>query len=318
MKLPKIVLEIINRFNQSGEEIYLVGGALRDLVQNKQPKDIDLATSATPEKMEQILAGERLYKKGKLFGTIGLHKENMEFELTTFRQDGEYRDSRHPESVKFTSSLEEDLKRRDFTINAMAYHPETGLIDLFGGQEDLIHHVIRTVGSAKERLNEDALRILRGIRFATVLDFNVDEDFIQAARENAPALLHISSERIGEEMMKILTSSRPEYGIQLMEKTNALPRILPAVWKTKDIMQEGPFHTLDVYGHTLSVLAKTPDDPALRLAALYHDTGKPETKFLDERGCARFFGHEKHSVEFFYQDVASWGLSKKLMQNVAF
>lgn len=222
IKIPKQVAEILSRLREHGFEAYAVGGCVRDTLLNREPEDWDITTSAKPEAVKSIFG--KTIDTGLKHGTVTVMREHVGYEITTYRVDGEYEDGRHPSEVSFTGDLKEDLCRRDFTINAMAYSPETGVVDIFGGMEDLKNGLIRCVGTASERFTEDALRILRAIRFSAQLGFEIEEHTYQALSEIAPNLAHVSKERVQVELTKTLLSSHPER-IFLAEKTQMVPYI---------------------------------------------------------------------------------------------
>lgn len=235
MKLPDQVRQILNRLNRSGYEAYAVGGCVRDSLLGRRAGDWDITTSASPNQVKALFS--RTVDTGIAHGTVTVMLDGNGFEVTTYRIDGEYRDGRHPESVSFTASLEEDLKRRDFTINAMAYHPDTGIVDLFGGQEDLKQRRIRCVGEPCERFQEDALRMMRALRFRAQLDFLIEERTAQAIKELAPRLGLVSRERIQAELMKLLLSDHPECLLDLGTLKLA-PYVLPAFETLPDLQRK--------------------------------------------------------------------------------
>lgn len=297
INLPEEVENVMERFRENGYEVNMVGGALRDFLLSRPLSDYDLNTNARPEDVKKLFYDHKLIDIGSKYGTIIVVKNSYNIEVTSYRRDGSYLDARHPGSVDFTYSLEEDMKRRDFTINALAWSRERGLVDYFSGLDDLNNSIIKSVGKAKDRIEEDALRMLRAIRFACKLNFNLDKDLYQAIIENKNLINKISKERISQEFNKILTSKRPAYGIDLLHKTG----LLGTLSEDLDIMygfnQDSPHHDLDLMGHTLSLLELVAPKLELRLAALFHDVGKIYTKTFDESGKARYFGHQKVSCD---------------------
>ena len=260
----------------------------------RTPGDWDITTSATPAQVKQIF--RRTIDTGIAHGTVTVLLEKDMFEVTTYRIDGKYEDSRHPKEVTFTASLEEDLKRRDFTINAMAYNDRTGLVDLYGGMHDLQHKVIRCVGDPKERFCEDALRMLRAVRFAAQLGFSIDPNTAQAIRELADTLERISAERIQTEIVKLLTSNHP--GMWEACYTLGITRIImPEFDVCMMTPQMTPHHCYCVGEHILWSMEGVPADKILRLTMLLHDIGKPKSKVTDEKGRDHFYGHAKVSEE---------------------
>lgn len=295
MNIPKYVNYILKLIEEENYEAYLVGGCVRDLYLKKTPKDYDIATNCKVEELKNIFRkkGYKTITIGEKFGTLGIIIEGETVEITTYRLEEKYLDGRKPSKVYFTNNIVEDLKRRDFTINSMAYNEEKGLVDPFGGIRDLEKKLLRTVGNPEDRFSEDYLRILRAIRFATVLDFNIEENTYRAIGKMSKLIGRISVERIREELNKILLSEKPSYGINLMKDTGLLREILPEIYATIDFKQNTPYHYLDVYNHTLRVLDETPNKLNIRLAALFHDIGKPYTKSTDEGGIDHFYSHNR-------------------------
>lgn len=302
--MPAGASYIIEELNKNGFEAYIVGGCVRDSVLGRVPDDWDITTSAKPEQVKDIFS--RTIDTGIEHGTVTvvvdrLHSGNEDeseepytFEVTTYRVDGEYRDHRRPTEVSFTASLEEDLKRRDFTINAMAYNDKDGLVDSFGGIADLDANVVRCVGNASERFDEDALRILRAVRFAAQLGFSIDMDTQKAMQLQAKYLKDISAERIQVELTKLITSRHPEKLVQAYE-LGITAIILPEFDLMMQTEQNNPYHAYSVGMHTIKVLENVPRDKVLRYSALLHDSGKPATKFTSEDGIDHFAGHPAES-----------------------
>lgn len=314
MDLAKYINFAIEKIEQAGYEAYLVGGAVRDQLLNRPVNDYDLTTSAEPEEVEEIFSSYKTLETGKAFGTIRLIIDGHCVEITTYRTETGY-DGRRPSRVSFTMSLEEDLKRRDFTINSMAYNPKTGLVDIFGGKKDLEDKVIRSIGSAKDRMKEDYLRIMRAVRFASQLDFTIDEELYQALEEEKDGLSLISKERIREEFDKILVSPKPSKGIGILYKLGILEFLSKDLARMKGFDQKSTFHSLDLYDHTMMALDNTPPVLKTRLAALFHDAGKPKTFFLDERGEGRFFGHQNESAEILEDFMKNYKYSKDMIKS---
>ena len=247
-----------------------------------------------PDEILEVFKDYKTIDIGKKFGTIKVIYGDFEYEITTMRKESSYNDKRHPDKVDFTKDIVEDLKRRDFTINAMAKRKDE-IIDPFDGQADLKKKMIRAVGDPVARINEDLLRSLRAVRFATSLDFQIEENLKKAIKNKASSINEISKERIREEINKILLSNKPSRGIRLLDELELLEFIFPEVFRTKGFNQHSTFHKDDVYNHSLNVLDKTKANLNIRIAALYHDVGKIDTFFLDENGEGRFFGHQKVS-----------------------
>lgn len=289
-QIPRQVEFIISRLQSHGYEAYAVGGCVRDLLLGREPHDWDITTSARPEEVKAVF--KRTVDTGIQHGTVTVLEDSIGFEVTTYRIDGEYEDGRHPKEVQFTRNLVEDLKRRDFTINAMAYSPQTGIVDVFQGQEDLKAGIIRCVGSARERFTEDALRIMRAVRFAAQLGFEIEAKTLDAVRELAPTLKRISAERIQVELSKLLLSPHPECFRTLYE-TGITAVILPEFDQAFDCDQTNRYHCYSVGEHTLRVMEHTPRDLCLRMSGVLHDLGKPAAKTVDEEGKPHFKGHEE-------------------------
>lgn len=288
LKLPENVVYIIDTLEFYGYEAYAVGGCVRDSVLARIPGDWDITTSATPEQIKRHF--KRTVDTGIEHGTVTVLLGDESYEVTTYRIDGKYEDGRHPKEVTFTACLEEDLKRRDFTINAMAYNPKTGLVDLYGGMRDLQHKVIRCVGEPKERFGEDALRMMRAVRFAAQLGFAIDPGTSEAIRELAPDLKRISAERIQVEMVKLLTSNYPTLW-KLIYELGITKVIMPEFDLCMTTPQNTPHHCYNVGEHILYAVNHVPADKVLRLTMLLHDIGKPQCRTTDAAGRDHFYGH---------------------------
>lgn len=273
--IPTGARKIIARLEQHGYEAYIVGGCVRDSLMGKRPSDWDICTSARAEEMMALFEDKRVIPTGIQHGTLTILAEDGAYEVTTFRIDGEYLDHRHPKNVAFTRELAEDLSRRDFTINAMAWHPERGLIDLFGGVEDLRDRLVRAVGDPVQRFNEDGLRMLRMVRFATVLDFDYDPATYDAVRKQGHLLQYISKERIQVELNKILLAAHPARGLEDLYTLGMYPYIIPLMCHTVGFAQRGGHHFLDVFEHSLLAVGVIAPELVLRLTMLLHDIGKP-------------------------------------------
>ena len=292
--IPENVKYIIRTLEKHGHEAYAVGGCVRDSLLLREPQDWDITTSARPEEVKALF--RRTVDTGFQHGTVTVMLDRTGYEVTTYRIDGAYTDSRHPESVTFTPELSEDLRRRDFTINAMAYNEKEGLRDLFGGQEDLDGKVIRAVGDPVARFTEDALRIMRCVRFAAQLGFQIDERTYIAAKALSGNLKNISRERVREELLKVILSDHPDY-LLVLEDVGALKGVFPEFRMMVDRYQNSPFHEQTVAAHTIRVIKQLPTDRVLRLTALFHDSGKVYTHVKDENGRDHFYGHAAKSVE---------------------
>ena len=292
IRIPEQVNTILDKLHQSGHEAYVVGGCVRDALLGREPNDWDITTSALPSEVKEIFP--RTIDTGLKHGTVTVLIGRESFEVTTYRVDGVYEDGRHPKQVTFTPSLSEDLRRRDFTINAMAYDPGSGLVDLFGGQEDLTDGVIRAVGDPVQRFTEDALRILRAFRFAAQLGYSIDPETLRAASSLSRNLEKISSERIREELEKILLSDNPDI-LMKAYKAGITAVFLPEFDVCMETPQNNPHHCYDVGEHTIWSTALIRKDRILRLTMLLHDFGKPGTRTTDDRGIDHFRGHPEES-----------------------
>ncbi len=300
-RIPRKVNEIMEELMKHGYEAYAVGGCVRDMILGRDPEDWDITTSATPQEIKKIF--RRTVDTGIAHGTVTVLMDKDHYEVTTYRVDGEYQDNRHPKEVTFTSSLEEDLKRRDFTINAMAYNEKEGFVDLFGGMEDIKNQVIRCVGSAKERFDEDALRILRAIRFGAQLDFQIEEETLKAVKEKAVNLLNISAERIRVELTKLLISDHPKK-FKLLYEVGITKIIFPEFDAMMTTEQKNPHHSYSVGEHTLRAVSEVAyrqednrfsrrERTILRWTMLLHDIEKPNTISIDKDGQNHFYGHQE-------------------------
>ena len=296
---------IIKNLQRHGYDAYAVGGCVRDSILNRKPEDWDITTSAKPEQVKRIF--RRTVDTGIEHGTVTVLIGKDGFEVTTYRVDGLYEDGRHPKEVTFTSRLEEDLKRRDFTINAMAYNDDERLVDAFGGMRDLNYHLIRCVGDPKERFSEDALRILRAVRFSAQLAFPIEPETAEAIKSLAPNLEKISAERIQAELVKLLVSDHPER-IQDACELGITKVVLPEWDDMVGVKQNTPHHKYDVAAHTVHALQNVKNDKVLRLTMLFHDMGKPVMKTTDENGRDHFKGHA----------IASEQIAKTVMKRLKF
>lgn len=305
IELPRKVVLIIKNLQRHGYDAYAVGGCVRDSILNRKPEDWDITTSAKPEQVKRIF--RRTVDTGIEHGTVTVLIGKDGFEVTTYRVDGLYEDGRHPKEVTFTSRLEEDLKRRDFTINAMAYNDDERLVDAFGGMRDLNYHLIRCVGDPKERFSEDALRILRAVRFSAQLAFPIEPETAEAIKSLAPNLEKISAERIQAELVKLLVSDHPER-IQDARELGITKVVLPEWDDMVGVKQNTPHHKYDVAAHTVHALQNVKNDKVLRLTMLFHDMGKPVMKTTDENGRDHFKGHA----------IASEQIAKTVMKRLKF
>lgn len=316
MDMPKNVDIAINLLQSAGFEAYAVGGCVRDSLLGKTPNDWDITTSAKPEDMKSVFAEFHCIDTGIKHGTVTVVIDGEPLEITTFRLDGEYEDNRHPKSVTFTSNLGADLGRRDFTVNAMAYSKMTGTVDLFGGQNDLKNKIIRCVGDPDRRFNEDALRILRALRFASALDFEIEEKTAQSLLKNRALLGNISEERIAKELLKLVCGKGAKR--ILTDFAPVLFEILPELQPMYKNSHDNPHHCYDIYEHTLIAVESIDPEPTLRFAMLLHDCGKPAVKKFDENGVAHFYGHQRISAEISAQILARLKVSNKFRDEILF
>lgn len=316
MDMPKNVDIAINLLQSAGFEAYAVGGCVRDSLLGKTPNDWDITTSAKPEDMKSVFVNFRCIDTGIKHGTVTVVIDGEPLEITTFRLDGEYEDNRHPKSVTFTSNLGADLGRRDFTVNAMAYSKMTGTVDLFDGQNDLKNKIIRCVGDPDRRFNEDALRILRALRFASALDFEIEEKTAQSLLKNRALLGNISEERIAKELLKLVCGKGAKR--ILTDFAPVLFEILPELQPMYKNSHDNPHHCYDIYEHTLIAVESIDPEPTLRFAMLLHDCGKPAVKKFDENGVAHFYGHQRISAEISAQILARLKVSNKFRDEILF
>ena len=296
IKIPIDVQKLINLLNKNGYEAYVVGGAVRDSILNRPVHDWDVCTSATPSEMLKVFRGKKVIETGLKHGTITVIENDMAIEVTTYRIDGDYSDNRRPDNVTFTKNLIEDLRRRDFTINAMAYNPKTGLIDPFNGMEDIKNKKIRCPGSAEDSFHKDALRILRAIRFEAQLNFaGLPETMFEIERQY-DRLNNISIERISSEFCKIVASE--QFCVELVLYPNVFSLFIPELKDMICFQQNNPYHAYDVFDHTIHAIEKCEsDDLLVKLAVFFHDFGKPHSYQDGEDGIRHFKGHGKVSAE---------------------
>ena len=315
LTIPRDVKEIIDVLNSNGYEAYMVGGCVRDELLDRKPNDYDITTSAEPLEVKKIFS--KTIDTGLKHGTVTVRWNSQNYEVTTYRIDGEYFDNRHPQEVTFTKSLEEDLKRRDFTINAFAYNDDTGVVDYFNGIQDLEKHIIRAVGDPNKRFQEDALRILRAVRFSAQLNFTIEEKTRLACSEEVYRLKNISEERIRDEIVKIIMSDHPEKLIDAY-KLGLTKIVFPEFDLMMETKQETPYHLYDVGTHTIVALQNSAKDLITRLALLLHDVGKPITKTIDESGKAHFFNHALEGEKIARNVLRRLKFSNKIVDTVCF
>lgn len=294
MKLPAYVLECMDRLEQAGYSAYAVGGCVRDWLLGLEPQDFDLCTSALPEQMQQVFADRVLVLAGLKHGTVGVIFPEGVVEITTYRTEGDYTDSRHPDWVRFVDRVEDDLARRDFTVNAMAWSPSRGLKDPFGGKDDLDRGILQTVGNPMDRFREDALRILRGARFAAKYRLQPEEQTYRAMLQLAPLMDGLARERVFSELCKLLMAATGE---DLLRYAPIVTQVIPELSPTVGFDQHSRHHAYDLYTHIAYVTASVPHELSLRWAALLHDVGKPGTYTQDEQGQGHFYGHAQEGAK---------------------
>ena len=291
---PAAVDKVLAHLEAAGYEAYAVGGSVRDLLRGKSPDDWDMTTSAHPQEVMALFEGHAI-PTGLQHGTVTVRQDGQSFEITTFRADGDYTDSRHPDAVTFSDSLQEDLCRRDFTVNAMAMDRRGALTDPFGGREDLQKGIIRCVGEADRRFGEDALRIMRGLRFASVLRFSIEKDTARSIRDNRERLKNIAIERILVEMDKLLCGEGA--GEILLDYPEVFGVFLPEIMPCVGFDQRSKYHCYTVWEHIVCAVEAAPRDTVLRWAMLLHDIGKPACFTVDEQGQGHFYGHDGISAD---------------------
>ncbi len=293
IKIPNDVLLILKKLNDRGFEAYIVGGAVRDIFLNNQPHDWDIATSATYKEVKFIF--EKTIDTGLKHGTVTVMLNGEGYEVTTYRIDGKYEDNRHPSSIEFTTDLSKDLERRDFTFNAMAMDKDGHIVDLYGGKNDLTNKTVRAVGNPDLRIKEDALRMLRTVRFSAIYGYDIDKELYNAIRKNAHLIQNISYERIENEVTKILVSNHPEKFLELYN-LGITKYILPEFDALMQTEQNTPWHLYNVGIHTIKAMENIDNDKILRWTMLLHDVGKPNTKSTDKKGQDHFFSHAEIST----------------------
>lgn len=295
MELPFQIAEILERLERSGYDAFVVGGCVRDALMGNQPHDYDITTSALPNETERVFVGCRVIETGIKHGTVTVLYKGQSIEITTFRIDGEYADGRHPDSVTFSRSIEDDLSRRDFTMNGIAYNPKVGLVDPFGGENDIKSHIIRCIGDPELRFSEDALRILRALRFSSVLGFTIEERTAETIASHRSDLHKVSAERIFSELKRLLCGK--DIKRVMLEYPKVFSEILPPLAEQVGYDQGSRYHDSTLYEHTARAVAAAPAEPALRLAMLFHDTGKPRCRTVGEDSECHYYGHAGISTE---------------------
>lgn len=295
MELPFQIAEILERLERSGYDAFVVGGCVRDALMGNQPYDYDITTSALPKETERVFSGCRVIETGIKHGTVTVLYKGQSIEVTTFRVDGEYADGRHPSSVTFSRSIEDDLSRRDFTMNGIAYNPKAGLVDPFGGENDINSRTIRCIGDPELRFSEDALRILRALRFSSVLGFTIEERTSETITSHRSDLHKVSAERIFSELKRLLCGK--DIKRVMLEYPKVFAEILPPLAEQVGYDQGSRYHDSTLYEHTARAVGAVPAEPALRFAMLFHDMGKPRCRTVSEDGECHYYGHAGISAE---------------------
>lgn len=314
IKIPTQVNRALEILCGGGHSAFIVGGAVRNILMGIPVHDWDIASSALPNETLELFKDYRTVETGLKHGTVTVIIDGMSLEITTFRIENGYSDNRHPDSVDFTRRIDEDLSRRDFTVNAIAYSPQAGFVDPFDGREDINCGVIRCVGEADRRFGEDALRILRALRFAAVLGFEIDPETAKSIKKNYRLLANISVERIFTELSKLLCGKNA--GKILREYKEVIFYILPELSPTDGCTQSHERHVFDVWGHTVAAVEHIPPEPALRFAMLFHDAGKPKCKTTDENGVDHFYSHGKESKKIAFDAMTRLKTSNKFREHV--
>ena len=294
MLIPAAVARCMEALEQAGFEAYCVGGCVRDRLLGQEPHDFDLCASATPEEMKTLFHDQNLVLAGEKHGTVGVVTEDGVVEITTFRKEGTYADNRHPDRVEFVTDIRQDLARRDFTVNAMAWSPKRGLQDPFGGEQDLKNGILRCVGQPETRFREDALRILRGVRFSVTYNLTPEPETERAMLSLTELLDHLARERVYGEFCGFLPQTNKE---QLLKYAPIITQVIPELKATVGFDQHSPHHRYDLYTHIAQVVDRVPGDLPLRWAALLHDVGKIPTFTRDETGRGHFYGHAQAGAE---------------------
>ena len=303
IRIPSGAARILKILEEAGHEAFVVGGCVRDALMGRIPKDWDITTSAKPQEIKALF--QRTIDTGLKHGTITVRMDGASYEVTTYRIDGDYADHRHPDQVTFTTRLEDDLLRRDLTVNAMAYNERRGIVDPFGGQDDLKAGIVRAVGDAMKRFDEDALRMMRAVRFCAQLDFTMEDATKEAVRTLAPTLSKVSAERIRDELEKILISDHPEY-VRKLYALGLTKVFFPELSAMMDTAQNNPHHCYNVGEHTLHALEASVNDRLVRVTILLHDVAKPLTKTTDAGGIDHFKGHPSRGAELAETILRRW------------
>lgn len=316
LNIPSKAKTIITLLENAGFEAFCVGGAVRDSIMGLNPTDWDITTSASPEDTVMVFKDYKTVDTGLKHGTLTVVIDKTPFEVTTYRVDGDYNDNRHPENVHFTKKLSDDLSRRDFTVNALAYNDKTGLVDLYGGQEDIYNSIIKTVGNPSARFQEDGLRIMRALRFASVLGFTIESETAKAIHDNKDLLKNISAERLAVELSK-LVCGKNAFNV-LMEYWDVLSVFIPEIKSAVGFKQYGKKHAYDVWEHICHTVDTIPQDKILRLTMLLHDLGKIPTHKLDENGNSTFKNHATIGGDMAREILTRLRFDKKTINRVSF
>ena len=306
INISNVAKYIIERLNAKGFQCYAVGGCIRDLIRGDVPYDYDFTTNASPDEIEDTFKDLQVYSIGKKFGTVCVMMGGFKYEITTYRIDGKYSDKRHPDEVIFSNDLKDDLSRRDFTINAAAYNPKSGLVDMYSSLSDIKAGLIRCVGDPYDRFDEDALRILRALRFASRYNYKIETKTSVAIHKSKNLLDNIAKERIASELTGILTGDGAEY--VLMEYRDVIGYIIPECREMFGYDQNSPHHCYDLWTHTVKAVAGVEKQESLKLAMLLHDIAKPQTRTIDDKGIAHYHGHP---------DISSY-MSECILKNLKF
>lgn len=314
IQIPEYARIAMKTLNDNGFEAFVVGGCVRDSIMGKTANDWDMTTSATPEEALEVFKDFRTIPTGIKHGTITVLIDKQPLEITTFRIDGEYTDNRRPDSVSFTRNIENDLSRRDFTVNAMAYNENDGIVDLFGGMSDIENKIIRCVGDPDKRFNEDALRIMRAIRFSATLGFEIEEKTADSIRRNKHLLKNIAPERIRVELEKLLSGDDAEK--ILLDFSDVIFEIIPELKKTSGVKQNCPYHIYNVWEHIVKSVAVSEKNKYIRLAMLLHDIAKPDMKTTDEKGRDHFKGHASVSADTAFEILKRLRYDNKTISTV--
>lgn len=315
--IPEKPKQIMHLLEDAGFEAYVVGGCVRDVLLNIKPHDWDICTNALPMQTKAVLESTHIhtFDTGIKHGTITALIDGESFEVTTYRQESAYSDGRHPDSVEFVSSIEEDLLRRDFTVNALAYHPQRGLLDIVGGQADLKANILRCVGDAHVRFSEDALRIMRALRFAAIFGFDIDIECKQAIHQDKALLDAITTERIRDEILRLICGDYAED--ILLEYADVFGQVIPELKPMFGFDQCNKYHRYDVWEHCVRAMGFCIPDPHIRFALMIHDIGKPSTFFTDDEGCGHFYGHPAAGEPIARKVCKNLHMSKKMIDEIA-